>query len=148
LPAIRRQRFAGDQPGLIEILHDSAEIAGIETQFGADLLCREIFAVGEFVQHPGLAQRERALQELLVQHAELAGVKAVEGANRGDFLFGIQLGHWQPSIIAIVKYMVALGKYILMASTPRGAMLRSTLHGVVFDILCLGPAEYRFRRRP
>ena len=118
LPAIGRQRLAGDQSGFIEILHDPAEIAGIEAQFGADLLCREIFAVGEFVQHPRLAQRERALQELLVQHAELAGVEAVEGADRRDLLFGIQLGHGTPSIFAIVKYIVAFGKYILVGKQP------------------------------
>ena len=112
MPPVGRQRLAGDQPGFIEILHDPAEIAGIEAQFGADLLGREIFAVGEFVQHPRLAQRERAFQELLVEHAELAGVEAVEGADRRDLLFGIRLGHGLPSIFAIVKYIVAFGKYI------------------------------------
>ena len=77
--------------------------------------------MGEFVQHPGLAQRVGALQELLVQHAELAGVEAVEGAHRRDFLFGIQLGHGNTSILAIVKYIVAFGKYILTAGILRGA---------------------------
>ena len=116
LPAVGRQRLAGDQAGFIEILHDPAEIAGIETQFGADLLGREILAVGEFVQHPGFAQRERALQQLLVEYAELAGIEAVEGADRRDLLFGIQLGHGTSSMIAIVKYILAVGKYIFVAS--------------------------------
>ena len=93
LPAVGRLRLSRDQSVVVEILHDPAEIAGIETQLGADLLGREILTVGEFVQHPGFAQRERALQELLVQHTELAGVETIEGADRRDFLFGNQLGH-------------------------------------------------------
>src|SRR5438046_1231833 len=84
-----------------------------------------------------------------IKHAGVSGGEAVESANRRDFLFGIQLGHGTASIFAIVKYIVAFGKYIFDRRHPaRRARARSTLHGVVFDILCLGPAVYRFRRRP
>ena len=38
LPAVGRQRFAADETCFIKALHDAAEIAGIEAQFGADLL--------------------------------------------------------------------------------------------------------------
>ena len=137
LPPVGRQRLAGDQSAFIEILHDPAEIAGIETQFGADLLGREILAVSELVQHPRFAQREGALQELLVQHAELAGVEAVEGADRRDFLFGIQLGHGITSILAIVKYIVAFGKYILMARHRPGTPGPVLLCMGLFSIFCV-----------
>ncbi|HWX35786.1 MAG TPA: hypothetical protein VNZ53_51265, partial [Steroidobacteraceae bacterium] len=67
-PAIRKDRFAGDQPVLIEFLDDAAEVAGIKTQFGADLLCRRVFSVRKLVEDPRLAQRERAFQEPLVEN--------------------------------------------------------------------------------
>ncbi len=103
LPAVRRQRLAGDQPVVVEILHDPAEIAGIEAEFGADLLGGRVVPVREFVQHPRLAQRERAFQQMLVEHAELAGVETVEGAYRCDLVVGILSGPWRTSILAIVK---------------------------------------------
>ena len=102
LPPVRRQRLAGDQPVFIEILDDPAEVARIKTKLDPDLFGGQVFAGGEFVQHPRLAQRERAFQQLLVEHAELAGVEAVEGPHRRDPVVGI-LRTSRTSIVAIVK---------------------------------------------
>ena len=38
LPAVRRQRLAGDQSVFVEFLDDAAEVAGIEAEFDPDLL--------------------------------------------------------------------------------------------------------------
>ena len=46
--------------------------------------CGEIVGMRELVEHPCLAQRERALAEMLVKHAELAGIETAEAADRGD----------------------------------------------------------------
>src|ERR1700761_2730861 len=82
LPPVRRQRLAGDQAVVVEFLDDAAEIAGVEIEFDSDLLgCRAI-PMCEFVQHPRFAQRERAFEQPLSEHAKLAGVKAVVSANR------------------------------------------------------------------
>ena len=82
LPAVRRQRLAGDQAVFVEFLDDAAEVAGIEAEFDPDLLGGQLFPVRQFVQHPRLAQRERAFQQLLIEHAELAGIEPVESPDR------------------------------------------------------------------
>jgi len=96
LPPIRGQRLAGDQVVLIEILDNPAEVARIETKFDPDLFRGQVFAGGEFVQHPRLAQRERTFQQLLVENAELAGVEAVEGAHRRYLVVGVLPEHASP----------------------------------------------------
>ncbi len=88
LPAIRGQGPAGDQALFVEALHDAAEIAGVEAELVADLLCGKVVPLRELVEHAGLAERERALSQVLVEHAKLAGVEAVEGANRCDVVVG------------------------------------------------------------
>ena len=121
LPPVRGQRLAGDQPAVVEILDDPAEIAGIETELDPDLLRRQVFAGGELVQHPRLAQRERAFQQVLVEHAELAGVEAVEGAYRRDLAVGIRLGHGAP------RYLPLSNNYLTLASiwcAPHATMIR------------------------
>ena len=99
LPAVARERLARDQAAFIEVLHDAAEVAGVEPECDADLLGRLLATMGQLVEHARLAQRERALQELLVEHAELLGVEAVEGANRLDLvvsdLFGRRRAGWR-----------------------------------------------------
>ena len=92
LAAIRREWFADDQATLVETLDDSAEVAGIEAEFRPDLLGRRLVAMGEFIEHPRLAQRVGALHQMLVEHPELVGVEAVEGANRRDLAIGLVLG--------------------------------------------------------
>src|ERR1700688_1830651 len=115
LPAVRGQRLAGDQSAIIEILDDPAEIAGIEAEFGSDLLGGQVVPVRELVQHPRLAQRERTFHQVLVAHAELAGVEAVEGAYRCDLVVGILWGrilqnHGAP------RYLPLSNNYMTLAS--------------------------------
>ena len=63
--------------------------------------------MGELEHHPRLAQRERRLEQMLIEYLELAGIETVEGANGRDFLLGLgerSLGwHGAPPILAIVK---------------------------------------------
>src|SRR4029077_7407024 len=96
LPPVGGERLAGDQPVFVEFLDDAAEIAGVEAELSPDLLGGQLLPVRELVEHPRLAQRERALHQMLVEHAELAGVEAVERANRRDLAVGIRLGHRTP----------------------------------------------------
>ncbi len=99
LPAVAGSGLRAIRPLLVEVLHDAAEIAGVEPERDADLLGRLLATMGQLVEHARLAQRERALQELLVEHAELPGVEAVEGANRLDLvvsdLFGRSGAGWR-----------------------------------------------------
>src|ERR1700722_10699964 len=103
LPPVRGQRLSGNQPAVVEILDNPGEIARIKAKLDPDLLRSRVLPVCDLVQHPRLAQRERTFQQLLIEHAELAGVEAVEGPYRRDLAIGIWLGHRSPSIIAIVK---------------------------------------------
>jgi hypothetical protein len=82
LPPILRHGLAGEQPVLVELLDDAAEVAGIQAQFQSDALRGRALAMGKFVQHPRLAQRERAFEQLLVEDAELARIEAGERAHR------------------------------------------------------------------
>src|SRR6185437_40154 len=88
LSPVGGKRLSTDQPLLVETLDDAAEIAGVEAELDADFLCREVVAMGQFVKHPRLAQRERAFCQMLVQHPELARIEAVEGADCGDLAVG------------------------------------------------------------
>src|SRR5438105_736816 len=54
LPPVRGKGLSADQAFLVEILHDAAEIAGIEAKLDADLLCCEAVAMGQLVQDPRL----------------------------------------------------------------------------------------------
>src|SRR5437868_15502109 len=81
--------------------------------------------MGEFIEHPRLAQRVGALHQMLVEHPELAGVEAIEVANRRDLAIGLVLGDGTP------RYLPLSINYLTLASIFRA---RSTLHGVVFAI--------------
>ena len=82
-PVDRRWR-AREQPIALEALQDAAEIAGIEIQFAAKFGGRNAGALGEFVQHAGLGQREAAVQQALLQGADDARVEAAEPPDGGD----------------------------------------------------------------
>src|SRR6185312_6494032 len=58
LTAVARQGLSRDQPLLVEILDDAAEIAGVEPELDPDLLRGEVLAMRELVEHARLAQRE------------------------------------------------------------------------------------------
>src|SRR2546427_169028 len=55
-----------------------------------------LLAVRELVEHPHLAQGERALEVALVQQADLLGVEAVEAPHRRDARIEASLGHRRP----------------------------------------------------
>ena len=125
LPAIRKDRFAGDQAVLIEFLDDAAEVAGIKTQFGADLLCRRVFSVRKFVENPCLAQRERAFQEPLIENAELAGIEAVESTNRRYLVVVIRLCYCPP------RYLALSNNYLTLTSIFAGHATMILLRNIV-----------------
>jgi len=52
-------------------------------------LGRKLVAMGEFVEHPRLAQRVGALHQMLVEDAELAGIEAVEARTAATWLSAI-----------------------------------------------------------
>src|SRR5262249_19230023 len=87
------QRFAADQSVVIKALDDAAEITGIKPERAADVLGDRLVLMCELVQYARLAQREWALQQMLVAHAELAGVETREGAGRRNLVFGHPVGH-------------------------------------------------------
>ena len=75
---------AREQAVALEALQDAAEIAGIELQFAAELGGGEAGALGQFVEHARLGEREAALQQAFLQGADGARVEAVEPADGGD----------------------------------------------------------------
>ena len=79
-PVDRRWR-ARKQPIALEALQDAAEIAGIELQFAAKFGGGDVGALGEFVEHARLGQREAAVQQALLQGADDARVEAAEPPN-------------------------------------------------------------------
>jgi len=52
----------------------------IKAKLDPDFFGGQVFPVRQLVQHPRLAERERAFQQLLVENAELARVEAVRHA--------------------------------------------------------------------
>src|SRR5690606_28844925 len=79
-----RRRLARNQPLALEAAQDAAEIAGIEAELAADIGRSGFLPLRELVQHACLGKGERTLQMLFFQHADLARVEAVEGAERAD----------------------------------------------------------------
>ena len=71
---------------MLEALQNSAEVAGIQLQFAAELGGGEVAALGEFIEHARLGQGEAAVQQALLQRADDARVGAAEPADRGDAL--------------------------------------------------------------
>src|SRR5881396_2182752 len=76
------------------------ELAHREKPTAAELGRGGLLAVRELVEHPHLAQGERALEIALVQQADLLGVEAVEAPHRRDARIEAGLGHRRPSRLA------------------------------------------------
>ena len=57
-------------------------------------------AVRDFVKHAHFGEREGALEQAFAQHANLAGVKAVEGAD------GVDSRQWPRSVCDKVNYIL------------------------------------------
>src|SRR5207248_5081817 len=84
LPRIARHRLAPQQPAALKAAQDTTQITRIEAQIAGDFSSGWLVAPGEFVQHAGFGQRERALQQTLLQHADLLRVEAVEVSYRSN----------------------------------------------------------------
>ena len=79
-----RRRLAHDQPGVREAAQDAAEIAGVEPELLAELGRRDRVALRELVEHARLGQREPAVEQSFLQHADPPRVEAVETADPVD----------------------------------------------------------------
>ena len=84
LAPVGRGWLARKQAVALEALEDAAEIAEIEPQFPPKFRGREVVALGEFVEHARLGQREAAGQQALLQDADDARVAAGEPPDGGD----------------------------------------------------------------
>ena len=76
--------LTADEPGGGEAGEDSAEVAHVHAEFGGNLGCGGLGAVGEFIEDAGFGEGVGAFEEMLVEGPEVAGVEAVEAADRGD----------------------------------------------------------------
>src|SRR5690554_5977978 len=59
-------------------------LAGFQVQFAGEVGGRHLLSLDELVDHPGLGERERAVQEAFLEYPDLAGVEAVEPPDRFD----------------------------------------------------------------
>jgi hypothetical protein len=90
-----------DEPAALEALQDAAQIPAVEFQdlrhVGGGRLDRArrsgIAVVPDLKEHAPFGQRKRALEQLLLQHANLARVEAIEAANRVDVLGKSESSH-------------------------------------------------------
>ena len=72
------------QLGIGELSQDAAEVAAIDPQRLDQLAGGGVAAGVDLVEHARFGEAQRAVGEVLVEQADLAGVEAVEGANVGD----------------------------------------------------------------
>jgi len=87
------RRRSLDQVAPLEAAQDAAQVARVQAELAAELRRGGLLAVRKLVEHPHLAQRERALEIALVQQADLLGVEAVEAPHRRDARIEAGLGH-------------------------------------------------------
>ena len=66
----------------MELAKDPAYVARVHRQVPHQVGGGGFLAMRQFVQHARLAERELALEEAFVEHADLLGVEAVEPAHR------------------------------------------------------------------
>ncbi len=107
LPGIARRDFSLDQSAFFEIAQRPAQVAGVEIESTDNLTRGRRTAPRDLVEEPSLAERIRAVEIGLAQHAELSGVEPVETAHGGNAgFFGVVLrndvlavaGGHQPSV--------------------------------------------------
>src|SRR4051794_8180832 len=84
LPSIDPRPLLHDQAAAGEVAQHAAEIAGVEAELPADLTGGRVIAMQDLVQHTRLRQRERAVGESVLQHADALRVEAIEPAHGGD----------------------------------------------------------------
>ena len=85
--------FARDQASAVEPGKQPACVAGVEIQAFSQFGDVELVLLGQFEEDAGFAQRVLGVCRSLVEHADDAGVQAVEGTDRGDTVRQHQVVH-------------------------------------------------------
>jgi hypothetical protein len=93
--AIGLRWFSRDDLASLQGLQGAAEESGIEPQRTDQIGRGAVRPLADFVNDPGFLQRPGTVQQLRFDDAELAGIEAVEGADRRDLVVGI-LRHGVP----------------------------------------------------
>ena len=83
-PAAFQAFVAFDQAAFLEPLQKAAEIAGVQAEIADERARGRILPMGELVEDAGLGQREGALEQPLLEHADAPGIEAVEAPDGGD----------------------------------------------------------------
>ncbi len=92
LAAVGFRCLPANQAVLFKFAQNTAEIAGVESQFLAEFSGGGPLAMRDLVQNAHFCERKRALEKTFAQHADLPGVKAVEAANSDDVLIDSSCG--------------------------------------------------------
>ena len=95
-----------DEPALGEALEDAARVAAVDVQGLRKINGGRLRVAGrsgvavipDLVEHASFGQRERAMEEFFLQHANLARVEAVEPADGVDVLRECGSGHVRSSV--------------------------------------------------
>src|ERR1017187_3617303 len=116
--ALRRERkdvlppvCLGDIPryqaALAKAGDDPADVAGVQAELFAELICRRVAEVRDFVEEAGFGERKRAVEKSVGQDADFLGIEAVEAAD----LFGVavQVVDIYAIIIQLVAFVNLLG---------------------------------------
>ena len=84
MPGVGRRGAPAEEAARLEPSQDPAQIAGVEAEVAAQIGGGRRVAVGELVEHPHLGEREGAVEVVVAERADPAGVEAVEGADGVD----------------------------------------------------------------
>jgi hypothetical protein len=98
---IRRPRRPRQQPARFEAAHDPADVAGVEPQVAGDLAGGRPIAVRELVEEAHFGEREGTVEMAVPEQPDVAGVKAVERADRGNAVHARIVA----KIVDCVKYL-------------------------------------------
>src|SRR5215510_11771494 len=105
LACVGIRRGARDEPTRGEALEDTAQVAAVDVERLRDVGCGRrrgagragLTVIPDLVEHAPFGQRERAVEELFLQHANLARVEAVEAADGVGVLRERGNGHGRSS---------------------------------------------------
>jgi transposase-like protein len=78
---IRGRARLGDQPLLVETADHPAQVARVQAQLAAQVRAGEIVPMRQLIQDAHFRQRKRAVEQVFMQHANLARIKTVEAAH-------------------------------------------------------------------
>src|SRR5262245_42481672 len=105
LARILRRRLAADQPALLEIAQQAAEISRIKVERAANVARCQLVAMCQLVQNAHLPERIGAVEVCLAQYADLLGVKPIESAYRRHCLLACHKAR-VGKLVDKVKYFV------------------------------------------